>query len=79
MEANITLNKKKCIFNAKTVKVLARIVSSHEISTDPMKVNAITSMKKPSNVKEFRSFLGMVNHLIKFYKSLGNLISGQCK
>ena len=64
VEANITLNLKKCEFNVKTVKVLGHVISSNGISADPSKVNAITSMQKPSNVKELRSFLGMVNHLV---------------
>eukprot|EP00795_Rhopilema_esculentum_P001596 gene1596-16053_t len=61
VEANITLNLKKCEFNVKSVKVLGHVISSNGISADPSKVNAITSMQKPNNVKELRSFLGMVN------------------
>ena len=62
-KANITLNQKKCEFNVKSVKVLGHIISSNGISADPTKVNAITSMQKPKNVKELRSSLGMVCYL----------------
>ena len=68
----ITLNRKKREFNAKTVKVVGHIASSHGISADPMKENATTSMQKPSNVKELTSFLGMVNHLSKFRSHLAS-------
>ena len=70
--ANITLNRKKCEFNVKTVKVLGHIVSPNGITADPTKVNAIISMQRPKNVKELRSFLGMVNHLSKFQSHLAN-------
>ena len=72
VKANITLNLKKCEFNVKTVKFLGHIISSNGISADPLKVNAIMSMQKPSNVKELRSFLGMVNQLSKFKDHLAS-------
>ena len=72
VEANITLNLKKCEFNVKTVKVLGHVISSNGISADPSKVNAITSMQKPNNVKELRSFLGMVNQFSKFKSHLAS-------
>ena len=64
VKVNITLNLKKCEFNAKTVKILGHIVSSNGISADPSKVNAIMSMQKPSNVKELRSFLAWSTNLV---------------
>ena len=70
--ANITLNQKKRESNVKTVKVLGHIVSPNGIAADPMKVNAIISMQRPKNVKELRSFPGMVNHLSKFQSHLAN-------
>ena len=71
-KANMTLNQKKCEFNVKTVKVLGYNVSLNGNSADPMKVNAINSMQKPKNVKELRSFLGMVNHFNKFNSHLAS-------
>ena len=70
--ANVTLNQKKCELNVETVKVLGHIVSPNGIAADPMKVNAIISMQRPKNLKELRSFLGMVNHLSKFQSHLAN-------
>ncbi len=52
----------------KTVKVIGYIISS----ADPMKGNAITSMQKPKNLKELRSFLEMVNHLSKIKNHLAS-------
>ena len=71
-KANMTLNQKKCEFNVKTVKGVGHIVSPNGISANPMKVNAITSMQKPKNVKELRSFLGMVSHLNNFKSHLAS-------
>ena len=56
LHANITLNKAKCEFGVKSVKILGHIVSSEGISPDPSKIKAILSIPKPTNVKELRSF-----------------------
>ena len=72
-QANITLNKAKCEFGVKSVKILGHIVSSEGITPDPSKIKAIVSLPKPKNVKELRSFLGMVNHLSKFANHLATL------
>jgi len=41
-------------------------ITSAGLQADPEKVKAITEMKSPSNVKELRRFLGLVNYLGKF-------------
>ena len=47
-QANITLNKAKCEFGVKSVKILGHIVSSEGITPDPSKIKAIVSLPKPN-------------------------------
>ena len=73
LQANITLNKAKCDFGVKSGKILGHIVSSEGITRDPSKLKAIVSLPKPNNVKELRSFLGMVNQMSKFTSHLASI------
>ena len=73
LQANITLNKAKCEFGVYSVKILGHIVSSEGITPDPSKIKAIVSLSRPNNVKELRSFLGMVNQMSKFTSHLASL------
>ena len=71
-ESNITLNLNKCEFSKTEVKVLGNIVSANGISPDPEKIEAIVNLPAPKNIREVRSFLGMVNQLSKFTEHLVN-------
>ncbi|KAM7306991.1 uncharacterized protein ISCGN_010627 [Ixodes scapularis] len=64
--AGVTLNKNKCQFAKNKVKFLGHILDSTGITADSEKTAAVTNMPAPENLKELRSFLGMVNHLAKF-------------
>ena len=68
-EAGVTLNE-KCEFSKSTIKFLGQVISASGVSADPDKVNAVKSMKEPSNVSEVRGLLGMINHLGKFLPHL---------
>lgn len=59
--AGITLNREKCKFFAKKIKLLGFVVENGKIHTDPEKSKIIKEFKKPSNVSELRSFLGLCN------------------
>ena len=69
-ESNITLNLDKCEFSRSEAKVLGNIVSANGISPDPEKIEAIVNLPAPKNIREVRSFLGMVNQLSKFTEHL---------
>ena len=43
------------------------------MKTDPNKVEAITKMKVPENVKELKTFLGTTNYVAKFIPMLSTL------
>ena len=49
------------------MKFLGHIVDQNGIQSDPDKTSAIDMMPKPTNLTDLRQFMGMVNHLGKFY------------
>ena len=69
-KAGVTLRKDKCEFGRHSVKFLGHVISSEGVQSDPEKVKAICDMAPPSNRKEARRFMGMVNYLSKFGKRL---------
>ena len=71
-DSNITLNLEKCEFSKSEVRVLGNIISGNGISPDPSKIAAIVNLPAPKNIKEVRSFLGMVNQLSKFTNHLAD-------
>ena len=73
-ENGITLNPEKCEFSAEKVEFLGHMTSRDGIEVDFSKVEAVQQMKAPSDVPEFRRFLGMTNQM---GKHLPNLSSDQ--
>ena len=71
-ESNIPLNLDKCEFIKSEVKVLGNIVRAIGVSPDPEKIEAIVNLPAPKNIREIRSFLGMVNQLLKFTEHLAD-------
>ena len=69
-DAGLTLSKEKCEFNQTHIKYLGQVIDKTGVHPDPDKVHAILKMKPPTNIRELRQFLGMVNQLSKFSPSL---------
>ena len=65
-EAGLTLSKDKCEFNQTHIKYLGQVIDKTGVCPDPDKVHATLEMKPPTNTRELRQFLGMVNQLSKF-------------
>ena len=65
-EAGLTLSKDKCKFNQTHIKYLGQLIDMTGVHPDPDKVWSIQEMKAPTNIRELRQFLGMVNQLSKF-------------
>ena len=65
-DAGLTLSKEKCEFNQTHIKYLGQVIDKTGVHPDPDKVHAILKMKPPTNIRELRQFLGMVNQLSKF-------------
>ena len=70
VEAGVTLNLNKCQFSTDRVKFL--VPHFDGIEADPEKLQAIADLPPPQNVKEVRTFLGMVNQLSKYSEHLAD-------
>ena len=65
-EAGLKLKTSKCTFYQKEVVFHGHIVSEEGVSTDPAKVQAITSWPIPTNQKQVQQFLGLCNYYCRF-------------
>ncbi|KAF9760998.1 Retrovirus-related Pol polyprotein from transposon [Nosema granulosis] len=68
-EVGFVLNKKKCNFFKDEIKILGNIVSKGYFKSDPSKIDSIKNYPFPNNIKELRSFLGLLNHCREYVKS----------
>ena len=64
------LKKEKCAFLKSEVVFFGHKIEHHGIYPIGSTLDAITRAKVPSNVKELRSFIGMINHYGTFIKQL---------
>jgi hypothetical protein len=60
---NIRLNPLKCIFCVTTGCLLSFIISQSGITVDPLKVQAITEIPPPQNLRQLQSLQGKANFL----------------
>ncbi|GFS52302.1 hypothetical protein TNCV_4850271 [Trichonephila clavipes] len=72
-DANLKLNPSKCKFFQKEVNYLGHIISAEGVRTDPEKVSAVKNWKRPENLRELRSFLGLCTYYRKFVKGISNI------
>jgi hypothetical protein len=61
----------KCSFAKQQLTYLGHIVSSQGVATDPSKIESIKDWPQPLNVKDLRSFLGMVGYYRRFVPQFG--------
>ena len=61
-DCGLTLSKDKCVFAQDSIKFLGFKLSDKSIQASIRKVNAIVNVKKPENVTQLKSFLGMINY-----------------
>ena len=73
--SGLTLNKKKCQFKVTSVEFLGHTVKYEGISVSSDKVKAVTEMKAPTNSKELKRLLGMVDYMLKFNSKLAKVES----
>jgi hypothetical protein len=71
--SNYRLSRSKCVFMQKKITFLGQDISKDGIRTNPLKVEAIMSMRKPRDVTEVQSFLGIVNFYAKFCPNLSHI------
>lgn len=72
-EAGLTINMSKSKFCYREVKYLGYIVGGGKLRTDPEKVEAITKISAPKNVKDVRRFLGTVGWYRRFIPEFSTL------
>ena len=73
--AGLTLKPSKVQFGPKEVKYLGHILSSDGIRLGDDRIQAILDLPTPTNIKELRSVLGMVNYVRKFIPDLATTIA----
>lgn len=66
---NLAINVAKCEFGRDELAFLGHMVTPQGISPLPERVEAVQSFKKPSTVKELKSFLAMINFYRRFIPS----------
>ena len=73
------MNLLKCAFEVSARKFLGFLVHSTGIDIDPTKVTTIATMKPPTIMKEFKSFLGKVSYIQRFIPGLASITSAFTK
>ena len=58
----ITLNPDKCLFGVTCLEFLGHTLNEHGISFAKQKLDSVVNFVKPENVKQLRSFIGLVNY-----------------
>ena len=61
----LKLNKEKCQFYVRKVKLLGHILSEEGIKSDPEKIVIIKNMKIPNNINQLQRLLVMITYLAK--------------
>ena len=62
----LILNKNKCIFDVDEIVFLGHKVNQEGVAPLESKVTAIQNFPRPSNIKQLRKFLGMLNYCRRF-------------
>lgn len=70
---NLRLNQDKCKFFERSVKYLGHIIDENGLHKCPDKIKAITEAKRPTNITELKSFLGLATYYSKFVPKLSEI------
>ena len=69
-KAKLKINRAKCSWLAKKIKLLGHIIEKGVIKMDTEKIKAIINRKAPLNVKDVQVWLGSINFYRKFVSNL---------
>ena len=72
-KANLKLKLKKCRFLQSNVIYLGHKIDSNGISVDPEKLEKLPSVPTPKNIKQVRSFLGLVGYYRSFIANFAKI------
>ena len=73
----LCMNPMKCAFGVSIEKFLGFLVHHRGISVDP--ATTIATMKRPTMVRELKSFLGRVSYIRRFVLGLASVTTGLSK
>ena len=75
----LCMNPMKCAFGVFTGNFLGFLVHHRGTNVDPAKAIAIVTMKRPTTVRELKSFLGRVSYIRRFVLGLASVTTGLSK
>ncbi|XP_054279604.1 uncharacterized protein K02A2.6-like [Macrosteles quadrilineatus] len=71
---NLRLNQDKCKFFKKSVKYLGHVIDENGLHKSPDNVEAIRKAKRPEDVTQLRSFLGLTNYYTRFVPNMSTYL-----
>ncbi|XP_024893887.1 uncharacterized protein LOC112468774 [Temnothorax curvispinosus] len=71
---NIRINLDKSEFFMEQINYCGYIIDKNGLHKEPDKIEAIEKMRRPEDVPQVRSFLGMVNYYGRFIKNLSTIL-----
>ena len=72
---NFTLNLTKCEFFQTAINYLGREISVDGVRPGTNKIKAVIKAAEPTDIKELRSFLGLVSYFRKFIEDLSKIVA----
>ena len=72
-EKNLAISLQKCEFENKETIWLGFIITPHGVTPTKHKCDAIISLENPKMLKQQRSFMGCIHHLLKILPNLAEL------
>lgn len=72
-EAGVELNEEKNEYAKSEVTFLGHVISKHGVKPTEDKITDISNFRRPNNVDELRSFLGLINYIGRFIPNLSSV------
>ena len=72
-DKNLTLNAEKCVFSTKSLSFMGHILTSEGLKPQDSKIQAVLQTERPKNVKEIKSYLGLVSYCSKFVPNFATI------
>ena len=72
-KANLKFNKEKMRFKQSEVRYIGHLLTEDGVKSDPLKIEAIVKMTKPTDAKAVQRLLGCVNYLARYLPKLADV------